>query len=160
MTNQSVLIVSKIFSLQPMCQCVRFIFNLLYQQAIYSIDTTKILQCAKFCPGQLPRLQPLHQQLQALPHGKVDYYVQARARHHQSEGRVLHTLPPQASKTLGQCCHIVFIFGTELLTWPDFVFMLVSFCLSEETSVQLFETWSDKQENHNFLQSRCIYVYK
>ena len=53
-----------------------------------------------------------------------------------------------------------FHFGTELLTWPDFVFMLVSFCLSEETSVQLFETWSDKQENHNFLQSRCIYVYK
>ena len=57
----------------------------------------------------------------------------------------------QTSKTLGKFCHIVFHFGTEMLTWPDCVFMFVSFCLSEESGFQLFETWSNKQENHNLL---------
>ena len=46
-----------------------------------------------------------------------------------------------------------FHFGTELLIWPNFVFMFVSFCLSEESSVQLFETRSNKQDNQNLLYS-------
>ena len=44
-----------------------------------------------------------------VPRGKVHHHVQAGARHHQSVGRVLHILPPQASKTLGKFCHLVFI---------------------------------------------------
>ena len=38
--------------------------------------------------------------------------------------------------------------------------MFVYFCLSEGSGFQLFETWSNKQENHNLLYPDIIlYIY-
>ena len=50
-------------------------------------------------------------------------------------------------------------FSTKLLTLPNFVFIFVSLCLSEASRVQLFKTRSNKQENHNWLKSRYIFIH-
>ena len=65
----------------------------------FSAGSNDKFDCPYLAPqGWLPaRLQPLHEQLQAVLDGEIHHRVQGGAHHHQPDERDLHIVPLQTS---------------------------------------------------------------
>ena len=97
--------------------------------------------------------------MQIVLDGKVHDHAQAGARHHQPEGRVLHSLQAQRGKAPGQnLSRISFQYGT--LTFMNLCFNLChSFAYLMKAASKLLETNCNKQENQVDLVYPDIYIY-